>query len=166
MKINLTFKFLLCSIFSFTGIGDIKAQETTFSYTGAVQTYTVPVGVTSIQLETWGAQGGSTTGLDGLPATGGLGGYAIGNLDVTPGQVLNVYVGGAGVPAGAGGYNGGGTGATYGCSGGGASDVRIAPYSLTDRAIVAAGGGGGSYGSYSSGGGHGGGLIGNVGGSA
>ena len=165
MKKKLQLKTILVLVMSISMV-NAWGQVTTLSYTGSVQTYTVPVGVTSIQLETWGAQGGSTTGLDGLPATGGLGGYAIGKLDVTPGQVLNVYVGGAGVPGGTGGYNGGGTGATYGCSGGGASDVRIAPYSLTDRAIVGAGGGGGSYGSYSSVGGHGGGLTGNVGGSA
>jgi hypothetical protein len=68
-----------------------KAQVTTFLYTGAFQTYTVPPGVTSIQIETWGAQGGTGTGFDGVVGLGGRGGYAIGNLAVTPGQVLRVY---------------------------------------------------------------------------
>ena len=76
------------------GLTQSWSQATTFSFTGAVQTYTVPLGVTSIQLETWGAQGGTGTGFDGVDGTGGLGGYSIGNLAVTPGQVLEVYVGG------------------------------------------------------------------------
>ncbi|MDC3351683.1 T9SS type A sorting domain-containing protein [Crocinitomicaceae bacterium] len=126
---------------------------TTFDYTGDVQTYTVPIGVTSIQIECWGAQGQATTIDDYAPfSNGGLGGYAVGVLAVTPGEVLNIYVGGEGL-AGVGGYNGGaigglgspGSGGTegYGGSGGGASDVRQGGTDLTDRAIVAGGGGGG-----------------------
>ena len=142
----------------------VNAQVTTFNYTGAVQTYTVPAGVTSIQLEVWGAQGGSAVGFDGVPATGGLGGYSIGNLDVAPGQVLSIYVGGAGAMYGAGGFNGGGqAGTEYGASGGGASDVRVGAYALGDRVIVGGGGGGGAFGSYGSYGGHGGGLAGGMG---
>ena len=146
------------------GLTQSWSQATTFSFTGAVQTYTVPLGVTSIQIETWGAQGGSATGLDGVPATGGLGGYAIGNLEVTPGQILEVYVGGEGDDSGPGGYNGGGqAGTNYGCAGGGASDVRTGAYTLSDRVIVGGGGGGGAFGSYGNPGGHGGGLIGEMG---
>ena len=146
------------------GLTQSWSQATTFSYTGAVQTYTVPLGVTSIQLETWGAQGGSATGLDGVPATGGLGGYAIGNLEVTPGQILEVYVGGEGDDSGPGGYNGGGqAGTNYGCAGGGASDIRTGAYTLSDRVIVGGGGGGGAFGSYGNPGGHGGGLTGGMG---
>jgi len=104
--------------------------QTTFSYTGAMQTYTVPVGVTSIRLECWGAQGSG--------GNGGNGGYAKGEMTVTPGQVLNVYVGGQT------GYNGGGLGhAAINRNGGGASDVRVSPYALANRVIVAGGGGGG-----------------------
>ena len=163
MKINFTFKSFLC-IALFAGTGSTQAQETTFDFTGAVQTYTVPLGVTSIQIEVWGAQGGSGVGFDGVPATGGLGGYSIGNLEVVPGQVLNVYVGGAGALYGIGGFNGGGqAGTEYGASGGGASDVRIGAYTLFDRVIVGGGGGGGAFGSYGSYGGEGGGLTGGMG---
>ena len=95
-------------IFSLSTIG----QVTTFSFTGAVQTYTVPAGVTGIQIECWGAQGGTGTGFDGVEGTGGLGGYAIGELTVTPGQVLEVYVGGGGITFGPGGFNGGGQSGT------------------------------------------------------
>jgi hypothetical protein len=163
MKINFTLKYVLC-ISLFALAEGIKAQETTFNYTGAVQTYTVPDGVTAVQLEVWGAQGGSGVGFDGVPATGGLGGYSIGNLEVVPGQVLNVYAGGAGALYGIGGFNGGGqAGTEYGASGGGASDVRIGAYTLFDRVIVGGGGGGGAFGSYGSYGGEGGGLTGGMG---
>lgn len=154
---------LIIFLFLFNG-AHLVAQVTTFVFTGAVQTYTVPVGVTAIQIECWGAQGGSATGLDGVPAPGGLGGYSIGELGVTPGQVLQVYVGGAGASFGAGGFNGGGQAATnYGSAGGGGSDVRIGAYAFADRVIVGGGGGGGAFGSYGNAGGHGGGLVGGTG---
>jgi hypothetical protein len=78
---------------------------TTFAFTGAVQTYTVPAGVTSINIKTWGAQGNSNAL---AAAVGGLGGYAEGNLAVTPGQILNVMVGGGAATSINGGFNGGG----------------------------------------------------------
>lgn len=157
------FLFVLACLFG--GI-PLAISQTTFNYTGSVQTYVVPAGITSITIECYGAQGGhggpSTTGL------GGLGGYAVGELTVTPGQTLNVYVGGQGqsyVLNGTGGFNGGaGTNATSdddkrpGC-GGGASDVRVGGTALTDRVIVA-GGGGGASGWMNSNGGMGGGLVG------
>lgn len=107
---------------------------TTFNYTGALQTFVVPAGVTSVSIEAYGAQGGSSEG--GAP--GGLGGYATGSLSVNGGDVLNIYVGGTGIAAVSvnsftGGYNGGGSGGITsaanflprGGGGGGASDVRI-----------------------------------------
>lgn len=142
----------------------VYSQVTTFTFTGAVQTYTVPAGVTAIQIECWGAQGGTGTGFDGVEGTGGLGGYSIGELAVTPGQVLEVYVGGAGDMFGPGGFNGGGqAGTNYGAAGGGGSDVRVTPFGFGDRVIVAGGGGGGAFGSYGNPGGHGGGLVGGTG---
>lgn len=120
-----------------------QSQNVPFSYTGAVQTWTVPSGVCNITIECWGAQGQG--------GNGGLGGYARGSLTVTPGQVLNIYVGGQN------GYNGGGAGhANTPRNGGGASDVRINGQTLTDRIIVA-GGGGASCGDGNYQGGHGGG---------
>jgi hypothetical protein len=120
-----------------------------FGFTGALQTYTVPAGVNSIQIETWGAEGGS--GAVGAPAsstggTPGLGGYAKGTLAVTPGQVLNIFVGGQGATP-AGGYNGGGSGgSTDAGGGGGASDVRVGGVAEASRIITAGGGGGGGRG--------------------
>lgn len=135
------------------GAGLNAQVTTTFDYTGDVQTYVVPPGITSVEIEVWGAQGQATTVDDYAPfSTGGLGGYAIGTLSVTPGETLNIYVGGQGTD-GSGGYNGGATGgsatpgsggtAGNGGSGGGASDVRQGGTALTDRVIVGGGGGGG-----------------------
>ena len=39
------------------GINSSLGQITTFNYTGGVQTYIVPAGVTSVNIKTWGAQG-------------------------------------------------------------------------------------------------------------
>jgi len=78
-------------------------------------------------------------------------------MDVTPGQVLEVRVGGqGGLGTNSGGFNGGGTGHPGGPEsggGGGASDIRVAPYSLNDRFVVAGGGGGRGGGASAVGGG-------------
>ncbi|MCD4658312.1 MAG: choice-of-anchor D domain-containing protein [Planctomycetes bacterium] len=113
----------------------------TSSFTGALDTWVVPAGVTLIQVECWGAEGETADG------AGGRGGYAKGNLTVTPGETLNIYVGGKNAWNGGGaGSLGGGTSAgppAPGENGGGASDVRQGGTALTDRKIVAGGGGGG-----------------------
>jgi glycine rich protein/type IX secretion system substrate protein len=117
---------------------------TTFGYTGALQTYTVPGGVTSVTLDVQGAMGG--TGYNVI-SRGGYGGRTQCALAVTPGQVLNVFVGNVGGSGGggAGGYNGGASGITYGAGGGGASDIRVGGTALSNRVVVAGGGGGGAY---------------------
>ncbi len=141
----------------------------TFSYTGAAQTWTVPAGVTSIDVEANGAQGGRVD-ISGYWSPccldGGLGGKVQSKLAVTPGQVLSIYVGGIGFTNGTGGYNGGGTAAQLsgigkgGAGGGGATDLRIGGTALSNRVIVAgAGGGAGGDGGFTAGG-VGGGLIG------
>ena len=123
----------------------------TLSYTGAMQTYTVPAGVTSVTIEAYGAEG---RGASSSTYNSGKGGYSYGNLSVTAGQVLNIYVGGEGTltPTGNsgqcyGGFNGGGNGGNgiEGGSGGGASDVRVNGTSFYDRVIVAGGGGGSNW---------------------
>ena len=125
----------------------------TLNYTGAMQTYTVPAGVTSVTIEAYGAEGGGQVlSGNGSSGYGGLGGYATGDLAVTQNQVLEIYVGGHGASStsgtAAGGWNGGGSGYASGSGepgngGGGASDVRVNGSSLYDRVLVAAGGGGG-----------------------
>jgi hypothetical protein len=144
----------------------------TFTYTGNAQSWTVPDGVTQATFDVYGAQGGSSSSVLGT-REGGLGGKARSTIAVTPGNELQINVGGAGSPGvegGAGGdrgFNGGGDGGDGCCSGpgggGGASDVRSAPFGLADRMIVG-GGGGGAGGFTGGGGGAGGGLSGDPGG--
>ena len=145
---------------------------TTFNYTGAMQTYLVPAGITTVDIDMYGASGGlsidgSSPGTLHIP---GNGGRIQTTLSVVPGTTLNIYVGGIGADAvpgagGAGGFNGGGAGGTQGTynggGGGGASDIRIGGTALTDRAVVAGGGGGVALNYFGGGdnGGQGGGLV-------
>lgn len=100
--------------------------QTTFNYTGTVQTYTVPAGITSINISASGAQGG------GEGAGGGMGATMSGDFVVTPGQVLTVIVGQQGQLQIGGNYQ-------NSSGGGGGSFV----YDATNTLLVAAGGGGG-----------------------
>ena len=63
-----------------------------FSYTGAVQSYTLPAGTAAVKMEVWGAQGGSA----GTTYRGGKGGYSVGTMAAQAGDVLKIYVGGEG----------------------------------------------------------------------
>ncbi len=139
-----------------------------FAYTGNYQTFTAPVTGT-YKLEVWGAQGGNITSY--YPIEGGRGGYSTGNISLTAGQVVYVYVGGKGADrAGdhpyadcayvAGGFNGGGAIYSKGNAtpGGGGTDIRVGGTALNNRVIVAGGGGGGGW-TYARGG-AGGGLVG------
>ncbi len=141
-----------------------NAQTTVFNYTGAVQTYTVAAGVTQLGIDMKGGCGGYAYISSGTnPVT--LGGRVQCTLAVSGGQVLNIYVGGAGANwSGSytnGAYNGGGGGGTFAAAGGGASDIRIGGVALTNRVVVAGAGGGGGDFSYL--GGKGGDLTGGTG---
>lgn len=110
----------------------------TFEYTGAVQTWVVPLGVTSATFVVNGAQGG-----DGGIGLGGRGGRATATIGVTAGDTVGIYVGERGRDDDRS-FGGGGTSTEIsGGGGGGASDVRIGGAALTDRVLVAGGGGGG-----------------------
>jgi hypothetical protein len=124
-------------------VSNYQPGSITYNYTGAVQTFVVPAGVIQLTIECWGAQGGSNP-INVGGGTGGYGGYASGQLAVTPGQTLYVYVGGQGAVTVTGGWNGGGNGCVN-PGGGGASDVRNGGQTLNDRIIVGAGGGGSSW---------------------
>ena len=129
-----------------------SAQTFTFTCPTTTTTWTVPAGVTSILVDVQGASGGTAgTGLGAT--TPGKGGRTQATLAVTPGQVLNIYIGGTGgngnLFGAAGGFNGGGSTSGYGTwgggGGGGASDIRIGGVALANRVIVGAGGGGAGY---------------------
>lgn len=135
------------------------AGEATFDFTGGSQQFVVPAGVSEIDVEIQGAQGDGTYG--------GLGGRTRATLPVTPGETLEVNVGGAG-RGDTGGFNGGGEGDFWRDAegaGGGATDIRRGARSLNDRIAIAAGGGGGVTSSPMWGaGGSGGGTTGQTGG--
>ena len=138
--------------------------EVIFNFTGSEQTWVVPGGVTSIDVELAGGSGGNASG-----ASGGLGARFSATIAVDPGTTLYIEVGGNGASfpqdptAPAGGFNGGGNGGGVvlkGGGGGGASDIRTVPRatagSLDSRLIVAAGGGGAGAGVSGTGAGAGG----------
>ncbi len=138
--------FLFLFIFSFIGISKFNSQAPvtqTFTYTGAMQQFTVPPCVGSMTVIAIAAAGG-TGGSGG--SIGGTGSLVRGVMTATPGSVMNIFVGGQGTLT-AGGFNGGGNGGisstSQGAGGGGASDIRIGGLALLNRIIVAAGGGGG-----------------------
>lgn len=150
-----------------------SATTVNFSYTGAAQQYAVPNSVDKILIHALGGQGGGA-GVNTNPpqvVPGGLGGEAVAPVVMSDAasRLLQVFVGGQGgngVSAvtenngsncNVGGFNGGGQsnptfdeGTSY-CSfsgaGGGASDVRVGPFGLANRLVVAGGGGGTGAGS-------------------
>ncbi|MFJ5714003.1 hypothetical protein [Neobacillus sp. NPDC093127] len=104
----------------------------TFSFTGAVETITVPVGATVARIQAIGAAGGSAIG-----STGGRGASLQGDFAVTPGESLAILVGGMGAST---------PFSLAGAGGGGGSFVWIGavPADLNSSTLlVAAGGGGG-----------------------
>lgn len=133
-----------------TGSGSV-----TFQSTGAEQCYTVPAGVSEVQVTAVGGVGGAGTG-----GAGGYGAMVSGSVAVSAGGTLWVEVGANGTVNGTAGFGGGGAAAGDGGSGGGASDVRTVASgqsdSLQSRVLVAGGGGGGGGVGGASGGGSGG----------
>jgi hypothetical protein len=152
--------------------------QTTFNYTGALQTYTVPAGAGGVTIQANGAGGGSGgNDLNGDGGAGGAGARAVGTYYIAPGTVLNVAVGQGGRAgntsqgaftcanaAGAGGLAGGappgwagGSGGQPGCSGwsgGGAGGgaASVVATAANARLLVAGGGGGGQGGALQIGG--------------
>lgn len=131
------------------------SDTTIFDFTGGDQTYTVPTGVTCLDLRMWAGGGGSADNSNG--GYGGGAAYVGGRLNVTPGQVLTIRVGGGGAAGTTGNntangtsvYPNGGVGrqqARGGGNGGGFSAIFLAN---TPLAIAGAGGGGAGSGSTS-----------------
>ena len=112
--------------YTVTGTGAASGSAT-FNYTGAIQTYTVPAGVTSLTIAASGAQGGNQTSYS---TSGGAGANMGGTFTTTPGHVLNILVGQH--PAAASNTGGGGGGSFV-------WDVTAG-----NALLIAAGGGGGA----------------------
>ncbi|AMW11767.1 hypothetical protein A4E84_21055 [Streptomyces qaidamensis] len=109
-----------------------------FDPTTAKQEFTVPSGVTGLDVRAWGEGGGGNS-----MASGGAGGFVAGTLKVSPGEALSIAV--AGLNAGdAPGGKGGSNGADRG---GNSSAIRTSGGS----ALVVAGGGGGGGGDIATG---------------
>ncbi|MCC6600598.1 MAG: hypothetical protein IT223_07965 [Crocinitomicaceae bacterium] len=110
----------------------------TFDYSGSIVTWSVPVCISEVNIEVWGAQGGNAGGQQG-----GKGARMKGDFSVTAGQQLKILVGQQGTAAIDNESQAGG-------SGGGGSFVATS----TDTPLIVAGGGGGaiSYNSPSQGG--------------
>ncbi|MFC9294866.1 Ig-like domain-containing protein [Streptomyces sp. NPDC057011] len=155
--------------------GVFTASTPTCTYVAVgTDTFTVPAGVTEVTVDLFGAEGGSAAGFvapapPNAGAPGGLGGETRANLAVTPGQDLQITVGGVGSsgtsrhgeyarPGGTGHGSGGGGAHGGGGSGGGATDLRTGAFGGADRVLVAGGGGGAGNGGPLLRGGNGGGL--------
>src|SRR5947207_9462925 len=82
-----------------------QATTATFTYTGGEQSFTVPAGVTALNIVAIGAQGGAGASNATVLA---LGAAVSGDLPVTPGQTLFIEVGGVGGNGSAGNAGGGG----------------------------------------------------------
>lgn len=112
-----------------------------YRYTGAIQTYTVPPGVTNIRITCWGGGRGD----DGR---GGAGGMAEAEFSVTPGQQFDVYVGESAGLFGStsGGWPNGGQSTNgnnnEGGPGSGSSHVIPQGGAFTDALVVGGAGGG------------------------
>ncbi|WRS31146.1 Ig-like domain-containing protein [Actinomycetaceae bacterium MB13-C1-2] len=150
------------------------ARSAVFSYTGSMQSWTVPAGVTEVTARVWGAGGGGIhdDGSVSLDAAGGGGGaYLEAKVPVEPGDELSLVVGQGGVTGEAvfdsavyegksygfgNGAMGGPLDATprenmqpgewgqNGSQGGGLSAVLTSPSIEQQNALVVAGGGGGA----------------------
>ena len=134
-----------------------------YEYSGKVKKFTTPV-TEVYTIQCWGAQGGGAKGNGNVWSnTWGLGGYTIGDINLTADDELFVCVGGKGTDGVInsnvnGGWNGGGRGSCddgdddAAGGGGGATDIRLDATaesttwntfsSLLSRIMVAAGGGG------------------------
>lgn len=90
---NLVFGVLAALVWFFSP-APVSAQEscTIFNYTGGLQSYTVPAGVTSIKILAAGAKGGNESNC-GSCFQGGLGALVSGEFAVTPGETLQIIVG-------------------------------------------------------------------------
>src|ERR1035438_9988776 len=99
-KITNYFQFLICCfLLAFCSLAIAQPGSTTFVYTGAIQTFTVPC-TDTITVKAWGG-GGSGGGADSFGgAVGGAGACVVSTFVVSPGQVLTLIVGGGAGPGG------------------------------------------------------------------
>jgi hypothetical protein len=160
---------VVCAVALLAGAGSALAETKTFEYTGEEQKFEVPAGVTSVEIEAAGAQGGPNE-INSRP--GGKGARLVATFPVTAGETLNVLVGGRGVAGGSEVCEGGGGGGSFvdtsatstglllAAAGGGAAGYQQAGSggSATEEAAKGGGADGGAAGTHGNGGVGGGGL--------
>lgn len=126
----------------------VTTQTQVLDYTGGQQYFTVPAGVTSLEVLMFGGRGGDGSPASGVSQPGGLSAYVnFSAMPVTPGESLRIVVGGHGESGngsngGNGGFGGGGSGATTGQRSGGGGGMSAIFRGVADAVAVAAGGGG------------------------
>ena len=139
-------KFISMSNDEYATIGANVQNTWIYNYMGYYQEFVAPK-AGKYKFELWGAQGGDCSSY-----LGGRGAYTSGELTLSKGETLYLFVGSAGTTVS--GWNNGATNnASYGRGGGGATDIRTVPTealtqyngidSLKTRIMVAAAGGGG-----------------------
>ena len=116
--------------------------EGLFFYTGGLQTWVVPAGVTSLLVHAYGASGAKCTDSTYCTA-GGLGGHIAATVTVTPLSTMYINIGGMGgtTSSSMGGFNGGGSctnnnNQPYIAGGGGATSIRTST-AITTALVVA-----------------------------
>lgn len=123
-------------------VGGVDGSSTTSykkyaagSYDSSTDSFTIPSGVTSVTIKTWGAGGGGgDSGGSGYGGAGGGGGYAKAVISVSTGDQFLVTVGSGGA---------GGSGNGLAGDGGGYSSVTLkSPSTLLVQAGAGGGGGG------------------------
>ncbi|MGV3596011.1 MAG: glycine-rich protein [Sediminibacterium sp.] len=105
-----------------------------YNYTGGIQTFTVPAGVTSLTIKGIGADGGSSTSSG---VNGGRGASLTGTFAVTPGQVIYMVVG----------QRGSDDEPSFGlgaAGGGGGTYISASQFTIPATPMLVAGGGGGA----------------------
>lgn len=103
------------------GFDACQIDSMVFNYSGAIETFNVPAGVSMVTIKAYGAQGG------GGSNNGGKGAFMSGDFSVNGGDQLKVLVGQQGQT-------------NYGYGGGGGSFVST----ITNVPMIVAGGGGGA----------------------
>jgi len=129
----------------------MKEEVKIFDYTGSVESFKIPAGVTSVEIKAWGGGGCVFDETPNYAAShnadyGGAGGFSSAKISVKSDEILYIQVGQGGQKYGSesGGYPNGGDGYNGGCAGGGSSNVYVNGYGSQDKIVLVAGGGGGA----------------------
>jgi hypothetical protein len=129
-------------------------QSSTFTYSSSYQSFTVPAGVRSLHVDVIGGSGADGTG-SYSGGSGGPGAEVSGDIPVFGGEVLTLWVGGAGQSNSApgfgdpnhddfeGGWGGSGTASSIGTGDGGGGGAASHIFEGGIPEVVAGGGGGG-----------------------